>query len=393
MFKFMGSVVQKIKDFIVKNPKLSILIILAIIAAWTFVSIESLHLTSEPGFCQNCHPNKKPGPYGEVYTWKQNIHARAEVKCLDCHGMPGFVGYMKAKIGGIRDLTNFVIKSREHMTEILTKAATDPQYAVRLVPNDICLFCHTDSYNQKTRSEKLMSIGVKFRKIDGVKNPEFRQSYGLPDILTEKLRSDIDPNHKKHLDKGVNCVDCHLGVAHGGEFKNKVDLKRCSECHDKRKSEISMSDIKIGSGDTAVNFSHNNHTAMFKCDECHTKVFPMKKGTTKISFEDHGKDKLCYTCHNGKKASSDCTTCHAKAAAPKLPIIYKSGGMPPVNFSHEFHTAVFKCDECHTKIWPMKRGAKKMKMDDLYQGKFCGACHNDKIAFASTSCDKCHKQK
>ncbi len=393
MFKFIGSVVQQIKDFIVKNPKLSILIIFVLIVGWVFVSIESLHLTSEPEFCQNCHPDNKPGPYGEVYTWKQNIHAKAEVKCLDCHGMPGFTGYMKAKIGGLRDLTNFVLKPREHMTRILNMASTDPHYAAHLVPNDICLFCHTDSYNQKIRSEKLMSVGVKFRKMDGVKNPEFRRSYGLPDILTEKLRGDIDPNHKKHLDKDVNCVDCHLGVAHGGEFRNKVDLKRCAECHEKRASEISMPDIKIGSGDTAANFSHKNHTAMFKCDECHMKLFQMKKGTAKIAFDDHGKDKFCYSCHNNKIATFECNKCHAKIGAPSTPITYKTVGMAPVIFSHEFHTAIFNCNQCHTKIWPMKHGVKKMKMDDLYQGKYCGLCHNGKIAFASTACDKCHKQK
>lgn len=393
MFNRIKGIARILKEFVSKRPKLSILIILFLIAGYLFMSVEIMHITSEPKFCQNCHPQKLTGPLSEVYTWSRNIHAKADVKCLDCHGMPGFVGYVKAKIGGLRDLTNFVLKPREHMITILTRAATDPHYAARLVPNDVCLFCHTDSYNQKIRSEKVMSVGVRFRKIDEVKNPEFRKSYRLPDILTEKLRSDIDPNHKKHLDRGVNCVDCHLGVAHGGEFRNKVDLKRCAECHDRRKSEISMPDIKIGSGHTVVNFSHTNHTTMFKCDECHTKLFQMKKGATKITFADHNNDRFCYSCHNNKTASYDCNKCHAKVAAPKQPITYKMEGMPPVKFSHEFHAAAFGCDQCHTKIWPMQRGVKKMKMDDLYQGKFCGVCHNEKTAFASTECDKCHKQK
>jgi c(7)-type cytochrome triheme protein len=38
----------------------------------------------------------------------------------------------------------------------------------------------------------------------------------------------------------------------------------------------------------------------------------------------------------------------------------------------------------------MKKGAKKMKMDPMYEGKFCGVCHNEKVAFAATECDKCH---
>jgi c(7)-type cytochrome triheme protein len=26
----------------------------------------------------------------------------------------------------------------------------------------------------------------------------------------------------------------------------------------------------------------------------------------------------------------------------------------------------------------------------MYEGKFCGVCHNEKVAFAATECDKCH---
>jgi c(7)-type cytochrome triheme protein len=30
-------------------------------------------------------------------------------------------------------------------------------------------------------------------------------------------------------------------------------------------------------------------------------------------------------------------------------------------------------------------------MDDIYQGKFCGSCHNGQTAFGSMECQKCHK--
>jgi c(7)-type cytochrome triheme protein len=32
-----------------------------------------------------------------------------------------------------------------------------------------------------------------------------------------------------------------------------------------------------------------------------------------------------------------------------------------------------------------------MKMDDIYQGKFCGKCHDGQTAFGSAECQKCHK--
>ncbi|HWR90253.1 MAG TPA: c(7)-type cytochrome triheme domain-containing protein [Dissulfurispiraceae bacterium] len=54
-----------------------------------------------------------------------------------------------------------------------------------------------------------------------------------------------------------------------------------------------------------------------KCNDCHTKIFGMKKGVAKITKEDHGADKFCGVCHNGTKAPSmkdeaNCGKCHKK---------------------------------------------------------------------------------
>ena len=54
-----------------------------------------------------------------------------------------------------------------------------------------------------------------------------------------------------------------------------------------------------------------------------------------------------------------------------------------------------KCGDCHTKIFRMKKGADKITMEDINQGKFCGACHNGEKAFKAgdaASCGRCHKK-
>ena len=54
-----------------------------------------------------------------------------------------------------------------------------------------------------------------------------------------------------------------------------------------------------------------------------------------------------------------------------------------------------KCNDCHTKIFKMKKGATEMKMADLNTGKFCGECHNGTRAFKTddqTNCVRCHKK-
>ena len=54
-----------------------------------------------------------------------------------------------------------------------------------------------------------------------------------------------------------------------------------------------------------------------------------------------------------------------------------------------------KCNDCHTKIFQMKRGSTKITMADMNAGKNCGVCHNGEKAFKSSdtaNCGKCHKK-
>jgi c(7)-type cytochrome triheme protein len=64
-----------------------------------------------------------------------------------------------------------------------------------------------------------------------------------------------------------------------------------------------------------VTFSVDSHKAA-KCNECHPKLFKMKKGET-MKMADLDAGKFCGECHNGTKAfkTSDkdaCAKCHKK---------------------------------------------------------------------------------
>jgi len=65
---------------------------------------------------------------------------------------------------------------------------------------------------------------------------------------------------------------------------------------------------------------------------------------------------------------------------------------PPATFPHAVHRYQYKCYACHDEIFKMKKGTTKMIMQDMSDGKFCGVCHNETIAFGSTfeSCERCH---
>lgn len=68
-----------------------------------------------------------------------------------------------------------------------------------------------------------------------------------------------------------------------------------------------------------------------------------------------------------------------------------------VLFSHKTHVEQkgLTCDMCHSGSFEMQSFRAQenpdFNMESLYQGKYCGACHNGTMAFASnTRCASCH---
>jgi c(7)-type cytochrome triheme protein len=101
--------------------------------------------------------------------------------------------------------------------------------------------------------------------------------------------------------------------------------------------------VEYPGGDAGkVIFKGDTHGAKqgMKCNDCHPKPFGMKKGSFKMTKEDHGKADNCGICHDGKKAFSqsteaDCGKCHMKAAAepekkPEAAPEVKPEAVPPV---------------------------------------------------------------
>ncbi|MFM9845851.1 MAG: c(7)-type cytochrome triheme domain-containing protein [Hyphomicrobiaceae bacterium] len=72
----------------------------------------------------------------------------------------------------------------------------------------------------------------------------------------------------------------------------------------------------------------------------------------------------------------------------------EQAGVRPVIFSHWFHRIRFRCKVCHQELgFEMRAGANDVRMNDLSDGKFCGACHNNQVAWGLENCDLCHSGK
>jgi c(7)-type cytochrome triheme protein len=85
----------------------------------------------------------------------------------------------------------------------------------------------------------------------------------------------------------------------------------------------------------------------------------------------------------------------ALAVPPGKTVEYEGGGAGKVVFDGKIHADKgLKCNDCHTKIFPMKKGG-KYTMADMNAGKNCGECHNGTKSFKSSdpaTCGKCHKK-
>ncbi|MCL7487438.1 MAG: hypothetical protein M8357_04595 [Desulfobulbaceae bacterium] len=153
-----------------------------------------------------------------------------------------------------------------------------------------------------------------------------------------------------------------------------------------------------------VTFSHKVHTmdAGLDCDSCHDDLFEMESGAvvdkgdfTMQSFTDGN---YCGACHDGDMAFSTdspdmCSACHS---APNTIVFTKP--VKAVIFDHKMHVEDmgFNCGDCHSDLFKMHIGSAEENpdafiMEALYNGEYCGACHDGDSAFASdTRCTTCH---
>lgn len=71
-------------------------------------------------------------------------------------------------------------------------------------------------------------------------------------------------------------------------------------------------------------------------------------------------------------------------------ILKNTKEMPYVKFPHNSHSQWLACSNCHDKIFIPKAGANRIDMNQIFQGKYCGVCH-DRVAFITFfSCERCH---
>ena len=111
---------KNVFDWCKRHIVIFTIISVVFVVVFGFINIQILHMTSEPEFCHLCHPAQGFGPLAEVDSWEHSAHGDAGVSCLDCHGRPGVVGYVKAKLGGLKDTYMQLTISKEEKLKNLS---------------------------------------------------------------------------------------------------------------------------------------------------------------------------------------------------------------------------------------------------------------------------------
>jgi c(7)-type cytochrome triheme protein len=202
-----------------------------------------------------------------------------------------------------------------------------------------------------------------------------------------------------------------------------------------------------------VVFNHWLHRAIYTCRLCHVDLgFGMLAGSTEVTEDDNLNGLYCGACHDDKEAfgpkteadsgSKNCYLCHSygkKVKFEKNFYTYVKGfpksrfgnkidwlkteerglvklkdyleghsirrkplkqtkdisikstelGLPDIIFSHTLHTVWNGCELCHPEIFGVKQGSTVYSMQDVFDGKYCGACHGS-VAFPNNDCQLCH---
>lgn len=136
----------------------------------------------------------------------------------------------------------------------------------------------------------------------------------------EPIQQPIPYSHKLHLSKGLECKNCHTNPD-PGDSMGIPKVATCMACHRTIKADsphiqtlakaaTDKTEIKwkrVYQTPSFVFFSHRVHTeAGAACESCHGPV----RERDVLAKEGNISMGACMACHQQKKASNDCNTCH-----------------------------------------------------------------------------------
>lgn len=177
--------------------------------------------------------------------------------------------------------------------------------------------------------------------------------------------------HSVHVDKGLECADCH----EDDSDPSPADAEICDECHepDDRGSErakayfTGLGDEFPSRWDTQLkHVAHDKHaSADIACQACHGEIADapiVKPGSAALM-------QRCMTCHAERGAPETCETCHEQGiTAPHANVV--------LHHAEEQRG----CLDCHDRnnrdVLHLANGA-PVSFDESF--RLCGQCHGPRL--------------
>jgi nitrate/TMAO reductase-like tetraheme cytochrome c subunit len=332
----------RFRDKLIKISALTLLF-LVILFSLGFVGLET---TSSSKFCASCHEMKP-----EVYTWKASTHS--EVDCVSCHIEPGVENLAKDKANGVVEL----YKKQ-------TKTYTAPIRMPKEIPDSACERCHNMSTRTATPSGDLI----------------------IP--------------HDKHKTEGIECIQCHSGVAHGKIADRKMTYQVDYDRWDDKVGHAAMKDQKFIKPDMDTCMEcHKARKVTLECSACHkTGMVPESHKDQAFKLQNHGvqaaKDlKKCNDCHKDMSTEEIKGFEEIPAAAKFL---HNVKDTKPKVAQNDYAKQNTFCKDCHS-IRPASHSSHFLRDHGDLASKNkqkCLACHNyeqsDGIETKMVSCASCH---
>jgi len=288
-------------------------------------------VVSNSSLCVNCHEMRP-----EYYTWQLSSHSK--VACTDCHLPIDSRGRMARNFAGLRLIVKHYLGNYQV-----------PILVWQPVSQDNCLACHSKN-RQATPS------------------------------------GDIKISHINHDNKGVGCVSCHSGVAHGRIVeRGKISEVKPQDWNQQLAAkEVQSSDIKPKMIQCLT--CHREWKVSTQCEKCHSRIPTPPSHLPGTWRTMHGKAawedvNQCSHCHYEQslgdnfdkqrvsdyiRANSFCVNCHLKYKPPN-----------------------------HTATWPHDHSGEVIRG----QVPYCIVCHDINKPQGGTSpngtftyCNKCHGQ-
>ena len=341
-----------------------------------FIMWGAWRYSETPSFCGLCHNM-------EIYvnSWKTSSHRN--VACSKCHYEPGFGNHLRAKLTDIQLGLAYIITGRgieklHHEVKdtscLRAGCHTKEDIKENMVFKNVA-FNHPKHLETLRRGKRLrcstchdqivQGAHLKVTEVDCFICHFYKAgSFGEEECLScsECGSCHIQPkgdipikgmsfNHKRYIDREVDCLDCHMGINKGD---GHVPENKCLECHE----EHDIVNVTFTS-----EFLHQKHVTdrKIECYRCHTEIKHEVGGMPIIT-----------------QFMESCEKCHTKQIhlGPREMYI-GTGGIGVPDSPSKMYTMKVDCAGCHKTQEESKAALYTTKYLERALAKSCVGCHGE----------------